>query len=109
MLQTRVSTIRLIVQRPSGDRLELNRLLAAATVNPGFARLLLDDPETALMQGYQGEFFFLSEEERALIASIRAGSLAELAQILIQTLGEPEHPRMYSPVQSEEYLDAYIR
>jgi hypothetical protein len=103
MLQTETSTIRLIVQKPSGGHLELSRLMAAATVNPVFARLLLDDPEAALKQGYQDETFFLSEEERALISSIRADSLAQLAQILVRTLDEGEHIRMYYPAQTEHY------
>jgi hypothetical protein len=103
MLQTNTSTVRLIVQKPSGNHLELSRLMAAATVNPVFARLLLDDPEAALKQGYQDEIFLFSEEECALLLSIRADSLAHLAQILVCTLNESEHIRVHYPAQTEQY------
>jgi hypothetical protein len=103
MLQTKTPIIRLLAQKSPGDHLELSRLLAAAAINPAFARLLLDDPETALQQGYQAENFFLSEEERALILSIRADSLPQLAQILVRTLDEGAPVRLHYPAQTEQY------
>jgi hypothetical protein len=77
--------------------------MAAATVNPAFARLLLDDPETALRQGYQEETFLLTEEERALILSIRADSLPQLAQVLLQTLDQAESIHLHYTAQTEQY------
>ena len=74
--------ISLITQNLSDGLLELSRLLAAAVINPGFCRLLLDDPEQAIEKGFQGEDFFFTENERNLILSIRADSLAGLANQL---------------------------
>ena len=70
-----------------GDHLELARLLAAALVNPAFCRLLLVDPKLAIENGYQGETFVLAESDRYLILSIRADSLVELTQQIVQALG----------------------
>jgi hypothetical protein len=64
----------------------LNKLFAAAVVNNQFCQLLLDQPEIALQQGYFGDSFDLSLEEQALIISIRARSLPELAQQVIRVL-----------------------
>ena len=41
----------------------------------------------ALKQGYMGQSFALSPEDSALIVSIRAQSLPDLAQQVVQTLG----------------------
>lgn len=59
---------------------EMNRLFAAAVVNNQFRQLLLNEPMIALRQGYLGDAFDLTIEEQALIVSIRAKSLPELAQ-----------------------------
>jgi hypothetical protein len=48
--------------------------------------MLLSDPEQALKQGYQGRTFGLSPEDAALITSLNAGSLADLAQQVVHTL-----------------------
>jgi hypothetical protein len=58
----------------------LSKLFEAAVVNNQFCQLLLNQPEAALQQGYLGEVFDLSSEEQALIISIRAKSLPELAK-----------------------------
>jgi hypothetical protein len=88
--------ISLISRNLSNGQLESSRLLAAAVINPEFCRLLLDDPELALKNGFQGEDFFFSDEERNLILSIRADSLADLANQLARTFNEylhlPLHP-----------------
>lgn len=68
------------------DHTELSRLLTAAIVNEQFKTLLLDDPGSALANGYLGETFQLTEEERALLVSIRAGTLTELAKQLTGAL-----------------------
>ncbi len=68
------------------DHTELSRLLAAAVVNAQFENLLLDNPESALENGYLGETFQLTNVERALLVSIRADTLTELAKQLTGAL-----------------------
>lgn len=77
-----------VILFPEADppRLELNRLLAAAVVNRQFCQLLLNDPAAALAEGYLGEAFRLAEEERRLLLALRAESLPELAQQLLDAL-----------------------
>jgi hypothetical protein len=76
----------------TGSRLELNRLLATAVVNYQFRSLLLNNPEAALKDGYQGTSFSLADEERALILSIHADSLQDLAQQLLVSFSEQSLP-----------------
>lgn len=57
----------------------INQLFAAAVVNQQFCQLLLNDPRSALNQGYLGDKFNLTLEEQSLILSIQARSLADLA------------------------------
>jgi hypothetical protein len=70
------------IQDPSG----LSRIFAAAVVNRQFCQLLLQDPHNALQKGYLGETFALSKEERDLVVSIRAESLADFARQLNSAL-----------------------
>jgi hypothetical protein len=65
----------------------LSQVFAAAVVNQGFRNTLLNDPETALKQGYLGRSFAVSREETALLVSINAKSLTDLARQVVQTLG----------------------
>ncbi len=65
----------------------LSKLFEAAVVNRQFCQLLLNQPETALRQGYLGNSFDLSLEERALITSIQANSLPDLARQVTTVLG----------------------
>jgi hypothetical protein len=90
MLETKTyqPPITLMVRGLPSERLELSRLLAAAVVNPKFCHLLLEDPELALEAGYQGETFSFTDEERDLVMSIRADSLAVLASQLAGTFNE---------------------
>jgi hypothetical protein len=101
MLETKIfnPAISLITRNLSNGLVELSRLLAAAVINPGFCRLLLEDPEKALMNGFQGEDFLFSEEECSLILSIRADSLAELAGQLARTFNEHITMPVNPPVQ----------
>lgn len=64
----------------------LNKLFAAAVVNNQFCQLLLDQPELALQQGYFGDSFDLSLEEHALLISVRAESLPDLARQVTKAL-----------------------
>jgi hypothetical protein len=97
--------ISIAIQQTPDDHLELNRLLAAAVVNTQFCQLLLDDPGLALQNGYQGETFFLSEEERALILSIRADTLTDLARELVRTFGERLHPCLTHSAPALEFVE----
>jgi len=65
--------------KPSRSASGLNQLFAAAVVNQQFCQLLLNDPRSALNQGYLGDKFNLTLEEQSLILSIQARSLADLA------------------------------
>ena len=82
MMPTQTLQIPIFATIVPSDHTELSRLLAAAVVNTQFNTLLLDNPETALANGYLGESFQLTEEERALLVSIRAGTLIEMAKQL---------------------------
>lgn len=101
MIETKIFNppISLISRSLSDGRLELSRLLAAAVINPEFCRLLLDDPELALESGFQGEEFLFTEEERELIVSIRAASLADLASQLARTFTDHLHIKISRPAQ----------
>ncbi len=92
-------------QESCNDHLEVNRLLAAAVVNTQFCKLLLEDPYTALQNGYLGETFYLTEEERALILSIRAATLPDLARELVRTFGERQDLSLTHSAQSLEFID----
>jgi hypothetical protein len=58
----------------------LSKLFEAAVLNRQFCQLLLSQPEAALGKGYMGNTFDLTLEEQALIISIQAKSLPDLAQ-----------------------------
>lgn len=66
-----------------GMNLEVARVLAAAIVNPTFCNLLLTDPKTALEQGYEGESFLLSDQEKGFLLTNRADTLQDLAKQLL--------------------------
>jgi hypothetical protein len=69
-----------LASRPKEPMNGISRLFAAAVVNRQFREALLRDPHTALSNGYPGQVDPLTQEEKDLITSIRAGSLPELAQ-----------------------------
>jgi len=58
----------------------LRRLFAAAIVSDQFRETLLSKPEEALANGYLGQTFALTDQERMLIKSIQADTLTDLAQ-----------------------------
>lgn len=58
----------------------LNRVFSAAVVSRTFCETLLNAPEQALTEGYLGQPFLLTEQEKTLIISIRAESLPDLAR-----------------------------
>jgi hypothetical protein len=72
---------------PTSDRAGISNVFAAAVVSRSFCKMLLSDPDQALKEGYMGQKFGLSPEDSALIVSIRAASLPDLARQVVQTLG----------------------
>jgi hypothetical protein len=64
---------------------EISRIISAAVVNKRFCSALLSNPSTAISQGYCGEPFILSLEQKDRISMIKERSLesfaAQLAQI----------------------------
>ncbi|MEP6894023.1 MAG: hypothetical protein ABI986_00315 [Chloroflexota bacterium] len=67
-------------RKPVAAHRGLHRLFAAAIVNDQFRETLLSKPEEALANGYLGQTFPLTDQEKTLIQSIRADTLTDLAQ-----------------------------
>ena len=72
--------------RPSVQRTGLHRLFAAAIVSDQFRTTLLHEPERALANGYLGQTFTLTDQEKKIIKTIRAESLTDFAQKVNQAL-----------------------
>lgn len=68
----------------------LNRLLSAAASNDTFRQVLLKNPLAAITNGYQGQSFDLTHEEIDLLLSVKANSLPELAQQILDLLANHE-------------------
>jgi hypothetical protein len=66
--------------KPGSARTGLHRLFAAAIVSDQFRETLLHKPEEALANGYLGQTFMLTDQEKTLIKSIHADTLTDLAQ-----------------------------
>jgi hypothetical protein len=64
----------------------LSRLFAAAIVSSQFRETLLQAPKIALERGYLGQTFPLTRREQALILSIRAETLTDLARQVSMSL-----------------------
>jgi hypothetical protein len=62
----------------------ISRLISAAVVDPSFRKLLLSKPEKAILSGYNGELFDLTEFDRAMLCSIQANSLPDFAAKMIR-------------------------
>ncbi len=67
-------------------RTALHRLFAAAIVSNQFRTVLLREPERALANGYLGQTFPLSDQEKKIIQTIRAENLTDFAQQVNQAL-----------------------
>jgi hypothetical protein len=61
-------------------RTGLHRLFAAAIVSDQFRTTLLSKPDEALANGYLGQNFILTDQEKTLIKTIQADTLTDLAQ-----------------------------
>ena len=84
--------------------LELSRLLTAAVVNQRFCQLLLTDPAAALEQGFNGESFSLSPEERAWVVSIQATTLQGFAEQLLASPYSSRTPEKETVSPEEEAM-----
>ena len=101
MIETKIYNppVSIITQSLLAGHLELSRLLVAAVINPEFCSLLLDKPELALKNCLHGEDFLFTKEESDLILSIRADSLADLANQLARTFNDQVQIHLNHPVQ----------
>jgi hypothetical protein len=77
-----------LTMNPAQTHTGIDGVFAAAVISRSFCRMLLSDPEQALRQGYLGKSFAISPEDSALIVSINAQSLPDLAQQVVHTLGK---------------------
>ena len=73
-------------QKTPAARSALHRLFAAAIVNDQFRKTLLREPEKAVANGYLGQSFPLTDQEKKIIKSIRAETLTDFAQKVNQAL-----------------------
>ena len=73
---------------PRDNHAGLNSVFTAAVVSQSFCKMLLAAPQKALNQGYMGKPFAISAQDAALIVSLSAQSLPELAKQVVQTLGQ---------------------
>lgn len=73
------SYILLTKEQNHSKKQELSRILSAAVINRKFRTLLLNDPDTAIKNGYAGERFSLSPEDQKRLGTIHASSLADFA------------------------------
>jgi hypothetical protein len=62
----------------------ISRLISAAVVDRSFQKLLLTNPSEAMSQGYFGETFDLTDEDRAMILTIQAASINDFAAQLVR-------------------------
>jgi hypothetical protein len=73
---------------------ECSRVLHAAVVNRRFQQRLLSDPVRSIEEGYCGETFHFTREEKEQLRSIRATSLEEFASTLMHTLNTTRVPEL---------------
>jgi hypothetical protein len=85
-LDARASASSFNFHKPTVKQSGIHRLLAAAIVNSQFRETLLSEPEMALAGGYLGQTFFLTDQEKAVISTVRARDLTDFAQKVNQAL-----------------------
>lgn len=73
-------------RRSSAERSGLHRLFAAAIVSDQFRTTLLREPERALANGYLGQTFALTDQEKTIIRNVQAKNLTDFAQKVNQAL-----------------------
>lgn len=69
-----------------GVRMECGRLIHAAVINRRFKDMLLANPIKSIEDGFCGEKFAFTWEEKQRIKLIRANSLADFSNQLIQAI-----------------------
>lgn len=62
------------------NQTDLDRLVCAGVVDEQFRALLVRDPLRTIEEGFYGEVFHLTEEERALLANIQANDFDEFVR-----------------------------
>jgi hypothetical protein len=80
-------------------RMECGRLIHAAVINKRFLDMLLKNPVKSIEQGYCGEKFIFTHEEKQRIQTIHASNLADFSNQLLQVMEEvpasiPAAPQM---------------
>jgi hypothetical protein len=70
----------------SADVSAINRLLLAAAISPSFRAGLLQNPAHAVLSGFGGEKFQISESTLNIMSSIHVSSLPEFIQQLDKNL-----------------------
>jgi hypothetical protein len=66
--------------------MECGRLIHAAVISKRFLNTLLTNPIKSIEDGFCGEKFSFTREEKQQIKQIHASSLAEFSNLLIQTV-----------------------
>jgi hypothetical protein len=69
---------------------DISKLLTAAVINERFRVKFLSSRKSALRDGFEGEAFRFTEEEKEQILGISANSLAEFARKLNDIRRTPE-------------------
>ena len=69
------------------SQLDLERLICAGAIDKEFGELVLSDPLRAA-NGYQGECFELTSEEKALLARIHANDYQTFIKIIARWIVE---------------------
>lgn len=67
-------------------KMECGRLMNAAVINKTFREMLLSNPGKSIENGYCGEKFSFTHEEKERIQTIQAHSLEEFASQLMQVI-----------------------
>jgi len=63
---------------------EISKIISAAVINTDFRESLLADPARAINDGYHGQMFYLTNEEKAWINSIKVSAISEFAKKILQ-------------------------
>lgn len=69
-----------------GRSTEISKVISAAVINKSFREMLLDHPGLALNQGFGGQNFYLTDDEKAVICSIKATNLSDFSRALTSYL-----------------------
>lgn len=62
---------------------EISKILSAAVINKQFRDTLLNYPSIAIERGFDGQNFYLTENEKAVIGSIHATNLTDFSKSLL--------------------------